>query len=151
MLAFLKLIPAREWLMLAGLAILGLLFLKTYHDGELRIERKDAALRAAAVALNTAAANLAEIKEIQIGRSYEKIVQLGPVPNAGLVCHATAPVKSDIPDYRPEAPGTTAQLSDRGFDPSGAILTLLRDDDAQIDGLIDTVAVLQAELEGRTK
>lgn len=146
---FLKLVP---WKYLAYVAVLlGAVFF-VYHRGELRIEKKDAALRAAAVALNTASEHLAEIKEISIGQTYEKIILQSAVPDApGLVCHNSAPVQSEAPDYRPEAPGKVAQLPDGGFNPSGAILTLLRNDDAQISGLIDTVLNLRVELEGQTQ
>jgi hypothetical protein len=67
------------------------------------------------------------------------------------VCHNSAPVKPQTTDNRSEPAVTATQLPDGGFNPSGALLTLFRDDDAQINGLIDTVLNLQAELEGQTK
>lgn len=156
MLALLKLIPLKDWLygalIVALLAGFGAYTIHERHIGEQKVEKKDAALRAAATALNTASEHLADIKEIAIGQVYEKVIALPAIPDApGLVCHNAAPVKSGAPDYRPEAPGSAAQLPDGGFNPSGGLLTLLRNDDAQINGLIDTVLNLQAELEGQTK
>lgn len=104
-----------------------------------------AELTAVQTKLNAAVEKTAEIQEIPIGRTYEKIITSPAIANTGLVCHSTT-VQSQTPDYRPESPGTTAQVPAGGFDPSGPILTLLRDSDAQIDGLINTVGVLQTEL-----
>lgn len=151
MLALLKLIPLRDWCYLAILLAVLAAFGWTYHKGEETIKAKDALLNQAAVALNLSVEHAAEINEIPIGRTYEKIITSAPVPNTGLVCHATAPVKPQTADYRPEAPYKAAALPGGGFDPSGPILTLLRDSDAQVDGLIDTIQVLKDELQGKTK
>lgn len=149
--AILKLLPLKTYLWIAAIIAAGILCLWIYHRGEVRIEKKDVALRAAAVALNKASENLAQIKEIEIGHSYEKIIQLPPVHDAGVVCHNTAPVQPQAPVGGSKDPGAVAQLPQGDFDPSGALITLLSDDDAQIDALIDTVLVLQDELEGKTK
>jgi hypothetical protein len=150
-LVLLKLISPREWLLVALLAASGALLLHVYHAGEAKIERKDTALRAAAAALNRAAENLADIKEAQIGQHFRYIIK-NPIADApGLVCHNSAPVQSTPSDRGPGADGQATQLSDGGFNPSGALLTLLADDDAQIEGLIDTVLNLQDELTGKTR
>lgn len=159
-LALLKLIPLKDWLYGALIAIILAVGTTAWikHDiheraiGAAQVEKKDLALHNAAVALNKASENLAEIKEIQIGRTYEKII-LRPVPDApGLVCHNSAPaVEPKSADGGPEDHGTSGQLPGGGFNPSGAILTLLRDDDAQINALIDTVLNLEEELAGVTK
>ncbi len=151
MLALLKLLNPKEWLLVAGLLATSFLAWHLYSAGEQRIEKKDAALKAAAIALNVASANLAEIKEIDLGHVYEKIIQLPPVPSTSLVCHAAAAVKPQAPDSGSESHAASAQLPAGGFDPSGPILTLLRDDDATIAYLQNTVLNLQAELEGKTK
>lgn len=118
------------------------------------VQKKDAALKAAAVALNTASAQLADIKEIAIGKVYEKYITLPAIADApGLVCHNSAPAPEQplAAADRPSTDGTEAQLPDGSFNPSGRLLTLLADDDAQIDGLVDTVLNLEAELQGKTK
>jgi hypothetical protein len=148
MLALLKLIPLKDILWAA--ALIGAVWF-VYHKGELRIEEKDAALRAAAIALNKASAQLADIKEIQIERTYTHIVEAPPVASTGLVCHAAAAVKPNTPTGGPEDPAKTNVLPTGSFDPSGPILTLLRDADAQVSALIDTVFALEAELQGQTK
>lgn len=152
MLALLKLIPLKDFGYLAILlAVLGA-FAWTYHKGELRIEAKDTALRAAAVALNKAAENLSDIKEIQIERTYTHIVTAPPIVSTGsLVCHTTAPVQPSPAAGGPVAPAASGTVPAGSFDPTGPILTLLRDSDAQVNALIDTVLNLQAELEGKTK
>lgn len=151
MLAFLKLVTPKEWCYLGIIMALAIFSARIYRAGEHRIEQKDAALRAVAVALNHELEKSAEIKEIQIGHTYEKIIQLPAVHDAGVVCHNTAPVQPQPADGGSKTDGAGPQLPAGDFDPSGALLTLLSDDDAQIDGLIDTVQVLQAELEGKTK
>lgn len=115
--------------------------------------KKSAALVAASVALNTASAQLADIKEIEIGRVYEKHISEPAVPNVGLVCHgpAVAAVQPNASSDRPEPNGSAPPRADDVFDPSGALLTDSRDADAQIAGLIATVLNLEAELEGVTK
>lgn len=161
MLALLKLVPVKDWIYTALIAVILSVGTAAWikHDnaeraiGAAKIEKKDAALRAAAVALNKASENLADIKELNIGAVYEKYKLLPPVADTGLVCHESAPA-AEQPKSANSGPitnGAQAELPDGGFDPSGAILTLLRDDDAQINGLIDTVLVLEAELEGKTK
>jgi hypothetical protein len=121
--------------------------------GAAKVEKKDAALRAAETALNTASAQLADIKEIEIGRVYEKHISEPAVPNVGLVCHgpAVAAVQPNSSSDRPELNGPPTPRADDVFDPSGALLTDSRDADAQIAGLIATVLNLEAELEGVTK
>lgn len=121
--------------------------------GAAKIEKKDAALNAASVALNKASENLADIKELNIGKVYEKYITLPAIADApGLVCHNSAPaVEPQTASDRPSVDGTQAVVPDGGFNPSGGILTLLADDDAQINGLIDTVLNLEAELQGVTK
>ena len=121
-------------------------------EGEKKIEAKDVALRKAAAALNTAAEQLADIKEIPIGRTYEKTI-LVPVPAApGLVCHNSAPAKQ--PEAAASGPKVDAPadvLPGGSFNPSGGLLTLLRNADAQVIGLQDTVRNLNGELAGNTQ
>src|SRR5277367_5085515 len=121
MLALLKLIPLKDFGYLAIILAIVAAFAWTYHKGELRIENKDVALRAAAVALNTASENLADIKEIQIERTYTHIVSAPAIANTGLVCHAAAPVQPNPAggsgQSNPSAPDV---LPAGSFDPSGA-------------------------------
>ncbi len=158
MFALLKFVPLKDWLygamIVALLAAFGAYTVHERHIGEAKIEKKDAALRAAATALNAASERLAEIKEIDVGHTYEKIILQSPIANApGLVCVNSAPAaeQPQTANGGPGAAGTKEELRDGSFNPSGELLTLLRDDDAQITGLIDTVLILENELEGRTK
>jgi hypothetical protein len=153
MLAFLGLIKPREWLMLGVIVALGFILWRTFDAGERRVEAKNAALRSAAIALNKASENLADLKEIQIERTYTHIVSAPAVPNTGLVCRNTvAAVKPDsAKGSGPANNGAPDVLPTREFDPSGALLTLLRDADAQVNALIDRDLELEAELKGATK
>lgn len=148
MLALLKLIPLKDilWAIALGAAAWFI-----YNKGELRIEKKDAALRAAAAALNTASQSLADIQELNIGKVYEKYITLPPIASTGLVCHAAAPVQSSAAGGGPKADAAAAAVPAGSFDPSGPLLTLLRDSDEQITGLIATVLILENELQGKTK
>jgi hypothetical protein len=152
MLALLKFISPKEWLLLAVIVAFGIYTARIYRDGEQRIEAKDAALRAAAVALNKASEQLADIKEIQIERTYTHIVDAPAVPSTGLVCRSAAPVKPDAAKGSGSADTAAPDvLPPRSFDPSGPILTLLRAADAQVNALIDRNLELEAELQGVTK
>lgn len=156
-LALLKLIPIKDWVYLSLIVALGLAFgaytIHERHIGEAKIEQKDNALRAAATALNTASSKLAQTKETQIVHTFEVAIQAPPVLNTpGLVCANSTPsaVEPAGADHRPEADGASASRADDVFNPSGALRTDARDADAQINGLIDTVLVLEAELQGKT-
>jgi hypothetical protein len=153
MFALLKLISPKEWLLLAVIVAFGVYTARIYRDGEQRIEAKDAALRAAAVALNKASEQLADIKEISIERTYDKIISAPPIANAGLLCsNTTAAVKSDTTKSGGSADLATPDvLPTNSFDPSGALLTLSRAADAQVNALIDRNAELEAELRGAAK
>lgn len=158
MLALLKLIPLKDWLYIGCIAVLLAGFASyTVHErhvGEAVVEKKDVALRAAAAALNKASENLADLNEINIGKVYEKYITAPPIADApGLVCVNTAPAaeQPQTADNRSGTADPKAELPNGGFNPSGELLTLLRSDDAQINGLIDTVLNLEAELEGKTK
>lgn len=153
-LAFLKLIPVKDWLYAAAIALLLGLFtwytIHERHEGAEKIEQKDAALQAAAIALNKASESLADIKELNVGKVYEKYITLPPIVSTGsLVCKQSAPVQPSAPADRSEDHGTAAVVPSGGFDPTGPILTLLSDDDAQIAALISTVKILVDELNGK--
>lgn len=158
MIALLKFIPLKDWLYVGCIAVLLAGFASyTVHErhvGEAKIEKKDAALRAAATALNTASENLADIKEIRIETQYKYIVDSAPVANTGLVCHNTAPAAEQPHAVASEGSANTATtdvLPSGSFDPSGPLLTLLRDADAQVNALLDRNAELEDELQGKTK
>lgn len=150
-LAFLKKIPIKDYLWAALAVALFAGALHERHEGAEKVERKDAALRAAAIALNKASESLADIKELNVGKVYEKYIALPPVPSTGLVCVKPAPIQPQASADRPEANDKADELPARSFDPSGPILTLLRDDDAKVIALQDTVQILVDELSGKTK
>jgi hypothetical protein len=153
MLALLKLISPKEWLLLAVIVAFGIYTARIYRDGEQRIEAKDAALRAAAVALNKASEQLADLKEIQIERTYTHIVDAPAIKYPNLVCRNTAAaVKPDAAKSGGSADNSAPDVLPTGSgDIGGSILTLLRNADAQVNALIDRNAELEGLLEGVTK
>jgi hypothetical protein len=153
MLALFKLISPKEWLLLAVIAAFGIYTARIYRDGEHRIEAKDAALRAAAVALNKASEQLADLKEIQIERTYTKIVSAPGIVYNDVVCRNTAAaVKPDAAKSGGSADTSAPDVLPAGSGYiGGPILTLLRDADAQVNALIDRNAELEGLLQGITK
>lgn len=158
MLALLKLVPLKDWLYIGCIAVLLAGFASyTVHErhvGEAVIEKKDAALKAAAVALNTASEHLADIKEIQIETQFKYIVDSAPVASTGLVCHNATPSAEQPHAAASEGPSDPAAanvLPSGSFDPSGPLLTLLRDADAQVNALLDRNAELEDLLDGKTQ
>jgi len=155
MLALLKLIPIKDYLYAAVIALLVGLFLSyTVHErhvGAAKVEAKNAALQAAATALNKASESLADIQELNVGKVYEKYISLPPIASTGsLVCNKqSSPVEPKTAQDRPEDPSKDPIVPSGGFDPTGPILTLLSNDDAQIAALVDTVNILVDELNGK--
>lgn len=152
MLAFLKLIPTKDYLY--GAAILTLLIgfgVYTHHErvvGEARIEAQDAKLAAAEKAKNEALESAAQAASNNIGVTYEKAVAIPPVADLGVVCHTTS--RGQLPQTAQGgsgAAGTTPVIGGGAtFDPSGAALTVGRDDDALILALQSQIRALLAEM-----
>lgn len=150
MLALLKLVPVRDWLYAAVIAVLlaffGWFTVHERDEGRAVILAADKKLADAVAEKNLLKEQAAQAASNQVSQVYEKAIAVPAVGDLGLVCHApgSAPV-SQGPEYRPDVTHKADIGSQGSFDPSGPILTLLRDDDAQIDGLIDTVELLTKE------
>ena len=133
-----------------ALLLIGICFI--YYRGEQHMEQQQAALNAAAAALNQAAGALAERKESQIVLQYQTDISApAPVNSPGLVCHNEAKLQPHAAAYRPEITFDTETRTDGLFNPSGALRLDARESDAQIKALIATVHVLESELRGTTK
>jgi hypothetical protein len=119
------------------------------HEGEQKIEVAEAA-HEKVVAQKDSQIQAAEQKAAdQAGIIYEKAVAIAPVGDVGLVCHSTtpAPNRPASTEVGPSNAGSPVEPAEGVFDPSGPILTLLRDDDAQINALIDEVGILQSYID----
>lgn len=118
----------------------------TIHErdiGEAKIVAADAAHAAVVAKKDQTIADNAQLQLVEIG-THEKIALAAPpIRNTGLVCIApsssTAPAVASGDNGSLEVP----VVSSGSFDPSGAILTLLRTDDQRINDLAETVIVLQ--------
>lgn len=155
---FLSAIGVKDYLYGAAIAALiagGLYFV--HHErlvGEDKIIAADTRTAAVAVAKDKAIEAAAQAAANTIGATYEKAVSVPAVGDIdGLVCRNTAPRSgvSQAADYRPANPGSPDIGSQVAFNPSGLILTVGRDDDAQINALIDQVDDLESRMNGSTK
>ncbi len=119
----------------------------TIHErrvGEAEVVAADKRTALVAQAKDAAIAEAAQQSLNQIGEVYEKAVVVPSIPDIGLVCQPPRPGKAPpAANGGPKAPSAPALPGAGVFDPSGAILTLLRNDDDQINGLIDTVEILE--------
>lgn len=119
------------------------------HEGEQKIEVAEAA-HAKIVAAKDLKIQAAEQEAANaVGTVYEKAIVVPAVGDVGLVCRSAAPATNSPASAKAGSgdAGATVEPSPGVFDPSGAILTLLRDDDAQINALIDEVGILQSYID----
>lgn len=122
----------------------------TIHErnvGKAEIEASDAAHAKIIAAKDQTITDNAQLQLIDVGNHAKILLAAPPVANTGLVCVAP---RSATPAGSPQSnsqSGEIEQLPSRSFDPSGAILTLLSDDDIRINSLIDTVEILQGYIE----
>ena len=146
MLALLKLLSPKEWLVAAGfIAILGGLGW-VYHRGEQHVEAQDAKLAALdqhKIATAEAAANTTESQNALI---WKQAVSVPAVSDLGIVCKSAS--SSVVPQANKgtgATAGDAANISGEGptFDPSGALLTRAAQADAQITYLQNRVRELE--------
>jgi hypothetical protein len=145
--ALLALVPLKDGvygsIIVALLAGFGWYTVHERNEGAAKIVAADKRTVLVAEAKDKAIVVAAQDASNQIGVVYEKAVSIPAIADVGLVCES--PHSNPVPgtaDYKPENPGAPAQPSSGVFDPSGGVLTLLRDDDAQINALIDQVDAL---------
>jgi hypothetical protein len=117
------------------------------HVGAAAIAAADAKHAQVVAAKDKVIADNAQLELIDVGQHEKISLAAPPVPNSGLVCKSpsvgTAPGSAEGISQS----GKVDQLSAGSFDPSGAILTLLRDDDTRINDLVDTVEILNGYIE----
>jgi hypothetical protein len=126
------------------------------HEGEQKIEVAEAT-HAKVVAQKDSQIQAAEQKAAdQAGIIYEKAIAIPPVDDVGLKCVRNAATPAPpVPSSAPADPGASSAQSSGGtnspntgtFDPSGALLTLGRNADAEISALQQENAILRDLIE----
>lgn len=150
--ALLALIPAKDWvyggIIAALLAGFGWYTVHERAEGAAKIIAADKKLSDTVAAKDKVIADNAQLDLIQVGE-HEKLALAAPaIPNAGLVCKSPgSPAVAANPGDPGKSSGTGDTLPAGSFDPSGSILTLLRDSDAQVNGLIDANEILTGYIE----
>jgi hypothetical protein len=113
------------------------------HEGEAVIVAADTKLAATVAAKDKIIHDNAQLELVDVGNHEKIAIAAAPVPNAGLVCKSpgsTSVASSPGHSGQPVSQGEPVQSG--SFDPSGAILTLLRDSDAQVNALIEANEIL---------
>ena len=149
--AILALLPSKDWFYGAIIATaIGGFTWYTIHErdaGEAAVRAADQRTAMVAQAKDLAIEAAANTQSSSTSLIYEKAVAIPAVADLGIVCNS--PGGSAMPKAagdQPKDPDPAVVGSVRSFDPSGDILTLLRNDDAQINALIDTVNTLVFEM-----
>jgi hypothetical protein len=118
----------------------------TVHErdvGEAKIKAADAAHAAAIAKKDQTIADNAQLQLVEIGNHEKIALALPPVANTGLVCVAPSSPITPTVAASVGQPSEVPVVSSGSFDPSGGLLTLLRDDDTRINALADTVTALE--------
>jgi hypothetical protein len=117
----------------------------TIHErnvGEAKIVALDKAHSAELAKKDQTIADTAQLQLIDVG-THEKIALAAPpIADTGLVCVAPSNTPAPAAAESNSESGQVEQLSSGSFDPSGQLLTLLRDDDTRINDLVGTVNIL---------
>lgn len=152
MLAFLKFLSPKEWLIVACLIALAVGGAWLYRHGELRIEAQDKKLEAKQdkqVAAVTATAKDTESHDAII---YEKAVVIPPVGDIGVECVRKPTSAVSLPKAGAGQGATTDGAADSRegptYDPSGPALTRGRNADAQIVKLQARIRELETQMNG---
>ena len=146
MLAFLKLLNPKEWLVIAALLALLAGGGWLYRHGEQHIEAQDAKLAAMDQRKIATAEGVAQSTESQNAIIWKQAVSIPPVDSIGIVCKsANSSVVSQAHKGTGTAAGDAANVSGEGptFDPSGALLTRAAQADAQITYLQKRIVELE--------
>lgn len=137
----------------------------TIHErniGEQKIEARDVVINTQRTAIATAAElhtkdvqALAQSLSDRIGETFEKATA-APVVNAPhVLCYRpAAPAGGGLPQAAGSqfgAPGAAVERAEAPVDIGPAVTTVGKDDDAQINGLIDQIQVLIDAMNGKTK
>lgn len=150
--ALLALIPSKDWFygaVIVALAAFGVY--ERFHlidEGEAKIIAADKKLSDMIAAKDKIISDNAQLELIDVGQ-HEKIALAAPaISNAGLVCESPrSPAVATNSGNTGQSPSQSEPVSDGSFDPSGALLTLLRDSDTQVNALIDANEILTGYIE----
>jgi hypothetical protein len=151
-LAFLKVIPVKDWIYGAVIALLlagfGWYTVHERHEGAAKILAADKKLVDAVAAKDQIIHDNAQLELVNVGNHEKIALAAPPIANAGLVCHSPGRVAASASSGDvPQPTDKSGAVPAGGFDPSGAILTLLRDSDAQVNGLIESNEILEGYIE----
>lgn len=117
------------------------------HEAAAAVVAADKAHAAVIAKKDQTIADNTQLELIDVGNHEKIALAAPPVPNSGLVCVAPRQPAAPTSTQSDSQPRQVEQLPSRSFDPSGAILTLLRDDDTRINDLVDTVEILNGYIE----
>ena len=131
------------------------------HVGAAKIEARDVIINTQRQKLADAAAQhakdvqaLAQELSDKIGDTFEKTVAAPVVNPPHVLCYRPAPAGGVLPQAagnQPGDPGAAVIGAETPVDIGPAVVTVGRDDDAQINALIDQVQVLVDAMNGKTK
>jgi hypothetical protein len=149
----LKLIPGKDYIYCGIIAALLAGFSwYTIHErdeGAAKVIAADKKLSDTIAAKDKEIADNAQLELIDVGTHEKLALAAPPIANAGLVCKSSNPASTAA-----ASSGDTGKSADQSdsvpagsFDPSGAILTLLSDSDAQVNALIDANEILTGYIE----
>jgi hypothetical protein len=153
MLAFLKLLNPKDWLIAAALIALTIGGTWLYRHGEQRIEAQDAKLEAIDAKKVITVEAVAKTTEAQNANTFKDTVSAPPVANVGIRCvrESARAVSLPAPLAGAGAAASEPNPDDRvgpPYDPSGAALTRAHQADAQIRYLQARIRELEAEMNG---
>jgi hypothetical protein len=150
--ALLALIPVKDWVyggIIAALLVgFGWYTVHERHEGAEKILAADKKLADTVAAKDKIIADNAQLELVDVGNHEKLALAAPPIPDAGLVCQSSSSptVAANSGDSNKPA-NQSGTVSAGSFDPSGAILTLLRDSDVQVNALIDANEILTGYIE----
>jgi hypothetical protein len=150
--ALLALIPGKDYIycgiIAALLAGFGWYTIHERDEGAAKVVAADRKLSATIAAKDKEIADNAQLELIAVGNHEKLALAAAPIANAGIVCRSTrSPAAAASSGDAVKPAGQGGSVPTGSFDPSGAILTLLRDSDAQVNGLIEANEILTGYIE----
>jgi hypothetical protein len=148
----LKLIPGKDYIycgiIAALLAGFGWYTIHERDEGAAKIVAADRKLSATIAAKDKEIADNAQLELIDVGTHEKLVLAAPPIPDAGLVCKSPSSAAAAASSGDASKPADqSGSLPAGSFDPSGAILTLLSDSDAQVNALIEANEILTGYIE----
>lgn len=131
------------------------------HVGAAKVEARDVVINTQRQKLADAATQhnkdvlaLAQKQSDKIGDTFEETIAAPVVDPPHVLCYRPAPVGGGLPKATGDQPGhsgTPVESAEDSIDIGPPLDTVGRDDDAQINALIDQVQVLVDAMHGKTK